>query len=139
MATFTTVEDVTAWQKARELTRQVYTASGRGLFGRDFGLRDQIRRAAVSIMANVAEGFERDGTGEFVQFLSVAKGSVGELRAHLYVALDQLYVTKQEFERMRVLADETARLISGLMAYLRRSQVKGLKYKAVHAEVAAAR
>ncbi len=89
MATFKSFEDIEAWQKARELTNRVYDASDKGAFARDFGLRDQIRRACVSILSNIAEGFERSGTGEFVQFLSSAKGSAGEVRAQLYVALER--------------------------------------------------
>ena len=86
MSTFRRFEDIEAWQKARELTKVVYQLSGRGHFAKDFGLRDQIRRASVSIMANIAEGFERDGTGEFIQFLAIAKGSAAEVLSHAYVA-----------------------------------------------------
>src|ERR1044071_8834864 len=89
MSTFQSFEDIEAWQKARELTRRVYEVSEVGAFARDFGLRDQIRRASVSALSNIAEGFERSGTGEFIQFLSAAKGSAGEVRAQLYVALDR--------------------------------------------------
>jgi four helix bundle protein len=81
VATFQTFEEIAAWQKARELTRQIYTVSHRGIFSKDFGLRDQIRRASVSIMSNIAEGFERSGTGEFTHFLAIAKGSAGEVRS----------------------------------------------------------
>jgi four helix bundle protein len=88
MATLRQFEDIEAWQKARELTRAVYDCSKVGLFSRDFGLRDQMRRASVSVMSNIAEGFERGGKGEFVQFLAMAKGSAGEVEAQLYVALD---------------------------------------------------
>jgi four helix bundle protein len=88
MRTFQSFEEIEAWQKARTLTREVYVATSEGAFSRDFGLRDQIRRAAVSIMSNIAEGYERSGTGEFVHFLSMAKGSTGEVRSQLYVALD---------------------------------------------------
>ena len=79
MPTFRHFDDIEAWQRARELTKVVYQLSGRGQFAKDFGLRDQIRRATVSIMANIAEGFERDGTGEFIQFLAIAKGSAAEV------------------------------------------------------------
>ena len=85
-------EDILAWQKARELTREIYTHAKAGLFAKDFGLRDQVQRAAVSIMGNVAEGFDRGGDKEFIQFLSISKGSCGEVKSHLYVALDQQYV-----------------------------------------------
>jgi four helix bundle protein len=129
MSTFQSFEEIEAWQKARGLTREIYEISNQGLFSKDFGLRDQIRRASVSIMANIAEGFERSGTGEFVQFLAIAKGSAGEVKTHLYVAFDQGYISKETFERLFVLSAETGRLIGGLMNYLRKSQLKGSKYK----------
>lgn len=88
MATIEKFEDIEAWKKARELTRDVYTASKQAAFAKDFGLKDQIRRAAVSIMSNIAEGFERGGDKEFAQFIALAKGSSAEVRAQLYVALD---------------------------------------------------
>src|SRR3990172_8363764 len=94
MATIQSFEEIEAWQKARELTRAVYACSGQGAFSRDFGLRDQIRRAAVSIMSNIAEGFERGGSAEFVQFLAIAKGSASEVEAQLYVAFDQGYINQ---------------------------------------------
>jgi four helix bundle protein len=131
MATFQRFNEIEAWQKARELTREVYIVSSRGLFSKDFGLRDQIRRASVSIMANIAEGFERDGSQEFVQFLAVAKGSAAEVVSHLYVVMDQGYVTPAQFERLAALATEVGRMIAALMNYLRRSGTKGLKYKAI--------
>jgi four helix bundle protein len=129
MATLTRIEDLQAWQKARELTGAIYECSRAGEFARDRALRDQIRRAAVSAMSNIAEGFERSGTTEFVQFLAIAKGSVGEIEAQLYVALDQGYITDETFSSLRSLAHSTKRLIAGLMNYLRRSGVRGLKYK----------
>jgi four helix bundle protein len=101
-----------------------------GGFAKDFGLRDQIRRAGVSIMSNIAEGFERSGSREFAQFLSIAKGSTGEVRSQLYVALDQEYVAQAEFERLIAGVNETARMINGLMSYLRGSPIKGVKYRA---------
>ncbi len=87
MASAQRFEDIKAWQKARELVKNIYQATSVGKFARDFVLRDQIRRAAVSIMSNIAEGFEREGNKEFLQFLSLAKGSCGEVRAQLYVAI----------------------------------------------------
>jgi four helix bundle protein len=83
MATFQSFVEIEAWQKARILTSEIYAVSNRASFSKDFGLRDQIRRATVSIMANIAEGFERSGSGEFVHFLAVAKGSAGEVVSHL--------------------------------------------------------
>jgi four helix bundle protein len=131
MATFQTFEDIGAWQKARELTREIYQVSKQGPFSKDFGLREQIRRASVSVMSNIAEGFERHGSGEFSQFLSIAKGSIGEVKSQLYVAIDQEYVDKKTFERLFMLTAEVGKMTGGLMVYLRKSKIKGTKYKAV--------
>ena len=89
MAKITRFEEIDCWRKSRELTKSIHQITLKQRFSRDFGLRDQIRRAAVSVLSNIAEGFERDGDKEFIQFLSLAKGSCGEIRAQLYVALDQ--------------------------------------------------
>ncbi|HYN24961.1 MAG TPA: four helix bundle protein [Pyrinomonadaceae bacterium] len=129
MATFKKFEDIQAWKKARELTRKIYGASNQGHFARDFGLRDQIRRAAVSIMSNIAEGYDRNGTGEFIQFLAIAKGSAAEVQSQLYVAFDQTYIDGPEFDELKGLASEAGGMIGGLMRYLRNSQFKGTKYK----------
>ena len=129
MATIQKFEDIEAWQKARSLTNAIYSCSDKGVFSKDFGLRDQIRRAAVSVMSNIAEGFERGGTAEFTQFLSIAKGSAGEVEAQLYVALDQGYINQDQFETLRELAASTRKLIAGFMNYLKRSNLKGQKYK----------
>ncbi len=107
-------EDLIAWQKARELTRTIYQITAAGRFSKDFGLRDQIRRAAVSVMSNLAEGFERGGRAEFHQFLSVAKSSCAELRSQLYVALDATYLNPSTFRQLILQAEEVARIISGL-------------------------
>ena len=111
-------EDIKAWQKARELVNEVYSASNSGLFAKDFGLRDQMRRAAVSIMLNIAEGFARKTSREFCQFLIIAHGSAAEVQAALYVAVDQSYVTSEQFEQLYVAADETSRMIKGFSKYL---------------------
>ena len=129
MATFQKFEDIEAWQKARALTRSIYQVSKEGEFSSDFGLLDQIRRASASVMSNIAEGFERSGTGEFVQFLSIAKGSVGEVRSQLYVAADQEYISKKTFDQLFMLAAEISKMIGGLMSYIRQSKLKGIKYK----------
>ncbi len=131
MATFKTFEQIDAWQKSRELTKEIYRVTRERGFARDFGLRDQIRRASVSIMSNIAEGFERSGTGEFAQFLSTAKGSAGEVRAQLYVALDQEYLPGEVFDTLSANAAQISRMISGLMKYLRQSGIKGTKFKKV--------
>jgi len=90
-------EDIFAWQTARALTRQIYKISSKGEFRTDFGLRDQIRRAAVSIMSNIAEGFESHTRSMFIRYLGIAKASAGEVRSQLYVALDLGYISKEEF------------------------------------------
>ena len=87
-------EDLESWKKARQLTNKIYEATAEGSFTRDFGLKDQIRRASISILSNIAEGFERGGDKEFLQFLAVAKGSCGEVRAQLYIAVDQGYLAR---------------------------------------------
>ncbi len=122
-------EDILAWQKARELTRAIYAYAKAGLFAKDFGLRDQIQRAAVSIMGNVAEGFDRGGDKEFMQFLSISKGSCGEVKSRLCVALDQQYVNPAQFHQLYNSADEVGRLLAGFMAYLKQSNLRGRKFK----------
>lgn len=107
-------EDLVAWRKARELTRRVYAETRHGEFSRDRGLATQAQRAAVSIMANIAEGFERGRPAEFHQFLSVAKASCGELRSHLYVALDAGYLDRPTFESFMSQSAEVGRVIGGL-------------------------
>jgi len=109
-------EDLIAWQKARNLTKDIYQVTRIGAFARDFGLTGQIQRAAVSIMANLAEGFERGKRGEFHQFLSVAKASCAEVRSHLYVALDIGHLDRSSFDRLFSQAEELALIIGGLRA-----------------------
>ncbi len=129
MAKIERFEDLISWQKARELNRLVYKISANGTFAKDFGLRDQIRRASISIMSNIAEGFERGGDKEFAQFLSNAKGSCGEVRCQLYAALDEKYLSEIEFKQLSEQSLEVSRLISGFMTYLRRSELRGNKFK----------
>ncbi len=129
MSTFRRLQEIDAWRKARELVQGIYAATGKGQFAKDFALRDQIRRAAISIMSNIAEGFGRGGTKEFIQFLSVAKGSVSEVESQLLVALDLGYIGKSEFDRLSNLADESGKMIAGLMRYLRESTIRGSKFK----------
>lgn len=122
-------EDIEAWKLARESTKLVYDISSAGDFNRDFALRDQIRRCVISIMSNIAEGFERDGDKEFIQFLAIAKGSCGEARSQLYIALDQKYITNEQFEVTYSSLLNTGKLIGGFMRYLQSSSLKGAKYK----------
>jgi four helix bundle protein len=107
-------EDLIAWQKARDLTRVIYQVTQQKAFARDLGLARHMQRAAVSIMANIAEGFERGGRGEFHQFLSTAKASCAEVRSHLYVALDVGYVDETTFRQLLDKAQEVARIVGGL-------------------------
>ena len=109
-------EDLIAWQKARVLTAEIYRVSSQGHFARDFGLRDQICRAAVSVMSNIAEGFERNRAAESHHFLSIAKASCGEVRSQLYVALDAGYLNEDVFDAMRSRAEEVSRITGGLRA-----------------------
>lgn len=107
-------EDLIAWQKARELTKKIYGLTSDGQFAKDFGLRDQIRRAAVSVMSNISEGFERGSAKEFHQFLVIAKASCAEVRSQLYVALDASYIDEISFQELNQQAIEVSRIIGGL-------------------------
>ena len=129
MAKISKFEEIESWKRARMLTNEIYKITSSGTFSKDFALRDQIRRASISILSNIAEGFERGGDNEFLQFLSVAKGSCGEARAQLYVALDQAYISTAQFETLYKSANEVSQLISGLMKYLRQSDLRGSKYR----------
>jgi four helix bundle protein len=121
-------EDLNVWRQARQLTQQVYRLTKSEKFIKDFGLRDQIQRATVSIMSNIAEGFERGGNQEFVQFLYVSKASCGEVRSQLYVALDQGYVTDNDSEKLLQSFRRLSGMISNLITYLRQSDMKGEKF-----------
>jgi len=127
--TFRRFEDIEAWKRARELARDIYETSSGSRFAKDFALRDQFRRAAISVMANIAEGFGRGSSREFLQFLAVAKGSAEEVVSHLYVALDRAYITEETFERLAAQAREVGRVVGGLMAYLQRSELKGSRLR----------
>ncbi len=106
-------EDLIAWQKARLLTKDVYAVTSKAPFSRDYGLTGQMQRAAVSVMSNIAEGFERSGPGEFHQFLSVAKASCGELRSQLYVAHDVGYLGSEGFHSLLALTEEVSAIVGG--------------------------
>src|SRR5258705_3721559 len=129
MAKVKKFEEIQSWKKARSLTKEIYRATLTGSFARDFGLKDQMRRASVSILSNIAEGFERGGDKEFLQFLAVAKGSAGELRAQLYVAFDQQYVSVEKFDFLITEVTEVSQLISGVMKYLKESDLRGSKLR----------
>jgi four helix bundle protein len=127
MAAARQFEDLVAWQKARALSREVYGVCRSGPIERDFGLKAQMQRAAVSVMANIAEGFERRGAQEFTRYLAIAKSSCAELQSHLYVALDVGYVDRGSFEELMELARETSKVIAGLQASITRNSELGTR------------
>ena len=118
MATIERFEDIQAWQRARGLIRRIYEATGHGNFARDFSLKDQLRRAAISIMLNIAEGFARRSNKEFRQFLFIAHGSAAEVQSALYIALDQNYIDEDRFRVLYRETDEVSKMISGFIKYL---------------------
>jgi len=124
MATFKKFEEIKAWQKARQLTTRIYKITSEQRFSRDFGLRDQIQRASVSIMANNAEGFGRHSDKEFANFLSIAHASVSEVQSHLYVALDLNYLSAESFKEIYGLLEEIGRMTFVLAAHLRAASRK---------------
>jgi len=129
MPTITCFEDLETWQIAREISEHVYLLTKTKIFSKDFGLVDQIRRSSGSIMDNIAEGFEREGRNEFIQFLSIAKGSAGECRSQLYRAKDQEYTTAEEFETLKSKLLMVSVKIKRFMDYLKTTELKGNKYK----------
>jgi len=118
MTTAKRFEDLEVWQKAKELTNSIYRSSSSGSFSKDFGLRDQMRRAAVSIMSNIAEGFESQTQAMFIQYLARAKGSAGEVRAQLYIARDQGYISDEQFSETFVVAETCSRQLARFIQYL---------------------
>ena len=118
MGTITRFEDIEAWKTARELTRLIYAFTEQGKFAKDFGLKNQIQRASVSVMSNIAEGFESRTQPQFLEYLGRAKASAGEVRCQLYVAIDLQYITQEEFKQVFDLADKSSRQIARFMNYL---------------------
>lgn len=129
MATIERFEDVKAWQLARELCKQINRYTLNGAFSKDFKLIGQIKGSSGSVMDNIAEGFERGGNKEFIQFLSISKGSAGEVKSQLYRALDNDYITQAAFDEAYAKADEISKMLGGLMAYLSKSEVKDPKFR----------
>ncbi|MCF6182507.1 four helix bundle protein [Lutibacter sp.] len=120
MAKLNSFEEIIAWQKARELNSIIYAITNtNNSFSKDYGLRDQIRRASVSISSNIAEGFERETTKEFIRFLYIAKASAGEFRSQLYLAFDLDYISKNQFEEIKLKINEISKLLSGFIKYLK--------------------
>ena len=118
MPTITRFEEIEARQTARELTKSIYSLTDQDRFARDFGLKDQIRCASVSVMSNIAEGFESQTQQQFVKYLSIAKASAGEVRSHLYVSRDMNYPTEEQFTKAFQLAEKSSRQIARFISYL---------------------
>jgi four helix bundle protein len=129
MATIKTFEDILSWQKARELNKIIGCIIDSGKFKKSYKLISQIEGSAGSVMDNIAEGFERGGNKEFVQFLYISKGSCGEFRSQLYRALDRNYLTTDEFNTLYNMAKDIIVLLQKLIDYLEKSEMKGPKYK----------
>ena len=119
MAKIKSFEEIVAWQKARELNAQIYSiTTNEGPFARDYGLRDQMRRSSISISSNIAEGFERETTKEFIRFLYIAKASAGEFKSQLYLASDLGYISDEQFESLNLKINDISKLLSGFIKYL---------------------
>ena len=129
MSAFKKFEDMVVWKKSMILTRLIYQTTNQPSFLKDYNLVSRIRKSAVSIASNIAEGFERDGNKEFINFLYIAKGSCGELRCQLYIAKDQHYLQADSFQEMYNLATEISVSLNKLIKYLQESDYKGNKYK----------
>ena len=131
-------EDLHVYQRARDLTNKVYACTREGAFSRDHGLADQIRRACVSILSNIAEGFERGAKAEFIQFLFIAKGSCGEVRAQLQIAHDQQYISDSDYMLLRDLARQVSGMLSNFIGHLQSSTYQGEKFARPHRQAAQA-
>ena len=129
MSTIKRFEEIVAWQEARKLAKMVYAVTREGAFAKDYGLRDQIQRAAVSVGSNIAEGFERSGNKEFAKFLWIAKGSSGEVISQLYTALDIGYISDAQLEELATQARHCSYLIYKLVTAVKSSSVTGDRYK----------
>lgn len=126
MATIRRFEDLFVWKKSRVLVKEIYKELKDC---RDYGFKDQIQRASVSVMSNIAEGFERGTKNEFVNYLQIAKGSAGEVRAQLYIAVDVGYLNIEKFEYLKGLAEESSRLLASLVKKVKSSDYGGMQYK----------
>jgi four helix bundle protein len=129
MATIKKFEDLEIWNNARVLSLKVFELTKNDFFSKDFRFKSQIRAAAGSVMDNIAEGFERSSRLEFINFLSFSKGSCGELKSQCYRSLDQLYISKEEFEELYNGYDKLASNLAGFIEYLNKSAIKGQKFK----------
>ena len=129
MAIIKYFEDLEVWKLARELTKDIYKITNSDIFSKDYRFCGQIRASAGSIMDNIAEGFERNGQKEFIQFLFIAKGSCGECRSQLYRALDVEYIDKETFDCYYNKTITISKSLSKFIEYLKESELKGIKYK----------
>jgi four helix bundle protein len=129
MATLQKFEDILAWQKARVMVNQIYAITRKQEFSKDYELLKQIRRAAISILSNISEGFERNGNKEFAHFLSIATGSIGEVKAQLYIAFDQNYIQEEELNNLLNDCNEIGKMVNKLIQYLNTTEYKGTKFK----------
>ena len=129
MASYKRFEDLPIWQDARAFSKKIFEVTLGEKFSKEFRLCSQIRASSGSIMDNIAEGFERNGNGEFKQFLYISKGSCGETRSQLYRAFDYGFVSEEKFEELKFLSEEISKSISSFIDYLQSSEIKGAKYK----------
>jgi four helix bundle protein len=128
MAKINCFEDLEVWRKSRDLSRAIYQVTQRGSFSKDYSLKNAVNKTAGSIMDNIAEGFDRSGNKEFIQFLAIAKGSAAEVRSQLYRALDRNHLEEPEFESLKAQVETISKQLAGLINYLKSSGYKGQKY-----------
>jgi four helix bundle protein len=129
MATFKSFTEMDIWQKARELSNAIFQLTQTGTFSRDFALKDQINRSSGSVMDNIAEGFERSGKNEFINFLTYSKGSCGEMMSQLYRAVDRRHISGEVFEKLKGEAEQLKRMLTGFITYLGSTDLRGYKFK----------
>lgn len=129
MATIRRFEELEVWKKSRVLSQEIFKIISAGELSKDYKLRDQINGSSGSIMDNIAEGFERGGKAEFINFLSFSKGSAGELKSQLYRAFDRKYISQHTFTELYDMTTEIGKMLNGLIEYLNQSEVKGSKFK----------
>lgn len=134
MAYIKNFQELIVWQKARLMCNDIYTLMNSGSFRRDFGLREQINRSSGSVMDNIAEGFERDGKREFIQFLSYAKSSASEVKSQLYRAFDRGHISNDQLQLMEERLSEISKMVGGLTSYLKKSDLRGVKFKMASSE-----